>query len=61
MITKLTAPGGSRCAAMTWVTAAGTPTAVAAHAQAGALKTTASAARPTTFNLHALERMTLLK
>jgi hypothetical protein len=50
MMTKLTAAGGSRCAAMTWVTAAGTPMPVAAHAQAGVLKINASAARSKPFN-----------
>jgi hypothetical protein len=60
-MTKLTAPAGSRCAAMTWVTAAGTPTLVVDHAQAGVLKINASAARSKPFNLHAIERMTLLK
>jgi hypothetical protein len=59
-MTKLTALGGSRCAAMTWVTCAGTPTPVAAQAQGGVLKINASAARSNTFDLPALKRITLL-
>jgi hypothetical protein len=57
---KLTALGGSRCAAMTWVTCAGTSAPVAAHAQGGVLKINASAARSNTFDLQAVKPITLL-
>jgi hypothetical protein len=58
-MTKLTALGGSRCAAMTCVTGAGTPTPVVAEIQ-GVTNVNVSAARAHTFDLHTLKPITLL-
>jgi hypothetical protein len=58
---KLTALGGNRCAAITWVTAPGTPTAEAAHAPAGAQQSNASAARRNPSDLQVFKHIPLLK